>query len=332
MSSDTPLYASIDDVRARLAEQRYICDRNIATVVYLATELRKPLLVEGPAGVGKTELAKVMAASLGSDFIRLQCYEGLDEAKALYEWEYAKQLLYTQILKDKIGEVTAGTKTLSEAVDRLTEQDDVFFSNRFVLPRPLLQAIRADRQTVLLIDEIDKSDNEFEAFLLEILSDFQVTIPELGTIAAERIPIVVLTSNNAREMSDALKRRCLHLYIDFPSQELEEEILSVRVPEVAAEMAKEVTTVVQKLRTLDLKKAPSISETLDWTRALALMNVSDLGDEVVKDTLSTIAKYEGDLRKAEKELESFLGKKRAAQAAGEQAEQEAPETDKDLLH
>ena len=335
MSINPTTYSSIEDVRERLGEQKYICDRNIATVVYLATQLEKPLLVEGPAGVGKTELAKVVASSLSAKLIRLQCYEGLDESKALYEWEYAKQLLYTQILKDKISEVTHGTKSLAEAVERLTEEDDVFFSNRFVLPRPLLQAITNEQQTVLLIDEIDKADSEFEAFLLEILSDFQVTIPELGTISAERVPIVVLTSNNAREMSDALKRRCLHLYIDFPDQALEEEILRVRIPGLADSLASEVTKVVQKLRTLDLKKAPSISETLDWTRALAVMNITDLGEDVVKDTLSAVCKYEGDLRKAEKELEAHLKKARAkAEAAALAADTPGANggADKDMLH
>ena len=324
-------YESVEEVRRLLATQRYICDKNIATVVFLATRLGKPLLVEGPAGVGKTELSKAIAGSLGARLIRLQCYEGLDEAKALYEWEYAKQLLYTQILKDKIGEVTAGTRTLAEAVDRLTAQDDVFFSYRFVLPRPLLQAIQSDDRVVLLIDEIDKADAEFEAFLLEILSDFQVTVPEIGTIEAKRIPIVVLTSNNAREMSDALKRRCIHLYIDFPSKELELEIVGLKVPDVHERMANEIVELIHAVRKLDLKKQPSISETLDWARALTVMNVDSLGDELVRDTLSTICKYEGDVRKAEKELEQFVQKKRAEQPAAP-AQPGKTGGDKDLLH
>jgi len=215
------MFDSIDDVIARLAAQNYIANRTIGAVVYLASKLEKPILVEGPAGVGKTELAKVIASALGRELIRLQCYEGLDEAKALYEWEYAKQLLYTQILKDKIGEVLQGTASMKEAVDRISAEEDVFFSDRFILSRPLLEAITSSLPTVLLIDEIDKSDAEFEAFLLEVLSDFQVSVPELGTIRAKHIPSVVLTSNNAREMSDALKRRCLHLYIDFPPAEQE---------------------------------------------------------------------------------------------------------------
>ena len=331
MSSDTA-YASAEDVKRLLADQKYICDTNIATVVYLATMLGKPLLVEGPAGVGKTELAKVIASSLDTRLIRMQCYEGLDEAKALYEWEYAKQLLYTQILKDKISEVTAGTKSLAEAVDRLTEQDDVFFSKRFVLPRPLLQAIQSERRVVLLIDEIDKADAEFEAFLLEILSDFQVTIPELGTIEAVNIPIVVLTSNNAREMSDALKRRCLHLYIDFPNIELEHEIVRLKVPEAEEKLTKEVVELVHSIRALDLKKQPSISETLDWARALCVMNVDNLDEDLVKDTLATICKYEGDLRKAEKELAQHLQKKKASVAGESGAAKPAAGDDKDLLH
>jgi len=304
------MFESIDQVMERFAERKYICNRAIATVVFLASRMHKPILVEGPAGVGKTELAKVMSACLDQKLIRLQCYEGLDEAKALYEWEYGKQLLYTQILKDKIGEVLAGTSTLREAVERIADQDGVFFSERFILPRPLLQAITSEKPVVLLVDEIDKSDSEFEAFLLEILSDFQVSVPELGTIEARHLPLVVLTSNSSREMSDALKRRCLHLYIDFPDTEHEREIVRLKVPEVPAALAAEVVSVVQRVRRLDLKKAPSISETLDWARALALLNVDDLGDEAVRDTLSAIFKYEVDIRKAEKELRDHVARQR----------------------
>jgi MoxR-like ATPase len=329
-------FDSIADVRERLAAQRYICDDNIATVVYLATRLGKPLLVEGPAGVGKTELAKVIAGGLSAQLIRMQCYEGIDEAKALYEWEYAKQLLYTQVLKEKISEVTAGASSLSEAVDRITAQDDVFFSNRFILPRPLLQAIQSEERSVLLIDEIDKADAEFEAFLLEILSDFQVTVPEIGTIEAKHIPIVLLTSNNAREMSDALKRRCLHLYIDFPTAELELEIIRLKVPEAADGLANDIATMIQSLRKLDMKKKPSISETLDWAKALVIMNAAGLGDEIVRNTLSTIAKYEGDLRKTEKELATFLERRKAEQKAKDAAAAAAgpsePTDGSDLLH
>jgi len=326
MSDPLQPFSSIDEVVQRFAAQKYICSRRIATVVYLASHLRKPILVEGPAGVGKTELAKVLAASLGCDLIRLQCYEGLDEAKALYEWEYAKQLLYTQILKDKINEVIGGAKSLREAVDRIAREDDVFFSDRFILPRPLLRAIMAETPTVLLIDEIDKADPEFEAFLLEVLSDFQVSVPELGTLRAQHIPLVVLTSNNAREMSDALKRRCLHLFIDFPPTSQELEIVRLKVPEISARLAEELVRFIHRVRQLDLKKVPSISETLDWARALALLNADALDEQVVQDTLNTVLKYEGDIRKAQEELKDYLARRQAEQR------DRPPDGDKDLLH
>jgi len=319
------MFASIDDVIRRFAEQRYICNRRIATVVYLATHLEKPILIEGPAGVGKTELAKVVAGSLGLNLIRLQCYEGLDEAKALYEWEYAKQLLYTQILKDKISEVLGGATSLREAVERIADQDDVFFSDRFILPRPLLRSITSPQRTVLLIDEIDKSDSEFEAFLLEVLSDFTVSVPELGTLSATHIPIVLLTSNNAREMSDALKRRCLHLYIDFPGGEQELEIVRLKVPGITETLAAQVVEAVQRVRKLDLKKSPSISETLDWAKTLTLLNAERLDEALVNDTLSAVLKYEGDIRKAQDELKAYLQAQRTRGAA-------EPGDDKDLLH
>ncbi len=303
------MFDSVEKVETLLSEESYICDRKIATVVFLAEKLEKPVLVEGPAGVGKTELAKVVAAATGRSLVRLQCYEGLDEAKALYEWEYSKQLLYTQILKERFTEVMAGTRTLAEAAERVGQEDSVFFSDHFIVPRPLLHAITAAEPTLLLVDEVDKSDPEFEAFLLEVLSDFQVTIPEIGTVKAVQKPLVFLTSNNAREMSDALKRRCLHLFIDYPSEELERRILATKVPGIDDRLIQDLVAMMQRLRELDLKKAPSISETLDWARALLALNASELDDDVVNQTLNVILKYEGDVRKAQGELSRLLARK-----------------------
>src|SRR4030042_104648 len=306
------MFNSPEKVERRFREQNSLCPRRVATSVFLSCRRQKPLLVEGPAGVGKTELGKVLAQALGLDLIRLQCYEGLDEAKALYEWEYAKQMLYTQILKEKIGEVLEDARGLKAAVERISAQEDVFFSEKFLLPRPLLRAIQQERPCVLLIDEVDKSDPEFEAFLLEVLSDFQVSVPELGTLRAKHIPYVVLTSNNAREMSDGLKRRCLHLHLDFPPAEQELSIVRLKVPGIAETLAKEVVSFVHRLRQLDLKKSPSISETLDWARALTLLNAETLGEETVHNTLNLLLKYEGDIKKAQKEVAQFLEQKRAA--------------------
>ena len=304
-----PAFASVDDVITRLRAHAYICDRRIATAVFLADRMEKPILVEGPAGVGKTELAKTLAAVLSAELIRLQCYEGLDEAKALYEWEYPKQLLYSQILRDKIGEVTSGAHTLTEAVDKLAAQENAFFSERFLLPRPLLRAIRSPQRSVLLIDEVDRSDAEFEAFLLEVLSDFQVSVPELGTLKAAHRPFVVLTSNNAREMTDALKRRCLHLFIGYPDAARELEIVQSRIPNAPATLSEAVVRVVQRVRDLDLKKRPSVSETLDWARALTILNAQTLDQKLVEETLNLILKYEGDIERAREKLPELTATK-----------------------
>jgi MoxR-like ATPase len=316
------MFESVDQVITRLRDQGYICDKKIATVVFLAQQLEKPILVEGPAGVGKTELAKVVAGALGRNLIRLQCYEGLDEAKALYEWEYSKQLLYTQILKDRFSEAMSGARNMREAAAQVGKEDTVFFSDHFIVPRPLMRAITADEPALLLIDEVDKSDPEFEAFLLEVLSDFQVTVPEIGTFEARQKPFVVLTSNDAREMSDALKRRCLHLWIDFPNEELEVMILDTKVPDIDKRLAEEVVAVMHRIRKLDLKKTPSISETLDWARALLALNAAEIEDQIVSDTLNVILKYEGDVKKAQGELGKLIEKKSAEAAA--QGPQPAP--------
>ena len=325
------MFESVKDVVTQLRAEKYICDERIGTVVYLAQQLGKPILIEGPAGVGKTELAKVVARAMGRELIRLQCYEGLDEAKALYEWEYSKQLLYTQILKDKVAETIAGASSIAEAAELVGKEDSVFFSDRFIVPRPLMRAITSEKPVLLLIDEVDKSDPEFEAFLLEVLSDFQVTVPEIGTIVAKSHPMVFLTSNDAREMSDALKRRCLHLWIDYPSAELEVSILGTKVPEIDERLAQEVVDVMNRVRDLDLKKSPSISETLDWARALLALNASELEDKIVSDTLNVILKYEGDVKKAQSELSKLIVKKSAEKSA--EGAQPAPAAQKKgVLH
>ena len=281
-------FASPDEVSARLGATGYLADQATATTAYLAGVLEKPLLVEGPAGVGKTELAKAVSRATGAELVRLQCYEGLDEARALYEWNYKKQLLRIQASQ-------GDGQTWSET------HDDIF-TDEFLLTRPLLTAIRREQPTVLLIDEVDKTDVEVEGLLLEVLSDFQVTIPELGTVEAVRRPFVVLTSNASRELSEALKRRCLYLHVDYPTLEREKEIVLAKVPGVTVNLADQIARVVRSIRQLDLKKAPSVSETLDWARTLLLLNIDTIDEKTAKETLHILLKYQTDIAKATKEL------------------------------
>ena len=300
------MFESVDNVQQRFRDAKYIANRRISTVVYLAERMGRPVLIEGPAGVGKTELAKTLSDVTKRRLIRMQCYEGLDEGKALYEWKYAKQLLYTQLLRERIGELVADAPSLPDAVAKIAGQEDAFFSFRFLSPRPLLSAILAEEPVVLLVDEIDKAEPEFEAFLLEVLSDFQVSVPELGTIRARHIPLVVLTSNNARELSDGLKRRCLHLFIDFPAPAEELEIIRMKVPEIPAELARSVVEAVQKIRGLDLRKPPSVSESLDWARSLVILNAKELDPTLVESTLTMLVKYEKDLERVKGSLDKVL--------------------------
>lgn len=286
------MFESIEDVKERLTAQKYLVNQKAATAVFLAVKLQKPLLIEGPAGVGKTQLAKAVAKALDTELIRLQCYEGLDESKALFEWNYQKQLLRIQAnhLTDKSWEETKAN----------------IFSEDFYLARPLLKALQAANPVVLLVDELDKSDEEFESFLLEALSDYQVSIPELGTVRAKSIPVVILTSNNYRDFSDALKRRCIHLYIDYPSFERELAIIRLRVPEINGALAEKVVAFVQSLRKMTLKKAPSISETLDWARTLVVLGAVGLEEQIVADTLNVLLKYQMDIKKVEERIGGLL--------------------------
>ena len=295
-------FASTREIQQGFKDAQYICNKKIATTLYLAYHLGKPILVEGPAGVGKTELAKTAATYLDVALVRMQCYEGLDESKALYEWKYGKQLLYTQMLKEKLNDVIKGADGLSESIDKLHQYNDIFFSESFLEPRPLMKALQDKEGAVLLVDEIDKSDHEFEAFLLEILSDFQVSIPEIGTIVAEARPFVFLTSNNTRELSEALKRRCLHLYIPLPDPKLEREIIQIRVPGLSESLRVQLVSFVQQLRELDLKKVPSISETVDWARVLLLLHADKLSSDLISETFHVILKFEEDIKAAEEDL------------------------------
>ena len=300
-------FESVADVVDRFRAFEYVTTERVATVVYLATELGKPVLVEGPAGVGKTELAKTLASCSDRRLVRLQCYEGQDDTKALYEWDYGKQLLYTQLLRERIDTLLAGTTELAQAAERLRGQEDVFFSEHFLVERPLLESIRSPEPTVLLIDEIDRADEQLEALMLEVLAEFQVTIPELGTLSARTQPWVIITSNTTRDVSEALKRRCLHLSLGYPSAERELEILRLKVPGIAEDLLRSVVSVVRAVRDLDLRKAPSISEALDWARALTLLNVTSLDRDVIEETISLLIKHDQDVERVQQELPRLVG-------------------------
>lgn len=301
--------ASVDALVQGLASVGYIASRRIATALYMAVHLQKPILVEGSAGVGKTELALSTAALLNHPLIRMQCYEGLDESKALYEWKYGKQLLYTQLLKDRMGEALSDAPTMDAAMGRLHGMGDLFFSEPFLEPRPLMKALREDDGCVLLIDEVDKSDEAFEAFLLEVLSAYQVSIPEIGVIKAKTPPLVFLTSNNVRDLGDALKRRCLHLHIPLPEPALEERIVLTRVPGIEADLTHKLVAFVQSLRSLELRKPPSISETVDWARALILLHAESLEPAMVRDTLNVILKFEQDIDQVEPQIVELMARR-----------------------
>jgi MoxR-like ATPase len=290
-------FGTVDDVVDALGKQGYIADTRLATTVFLVTRLDKPLLIEGPAGVGKTELAKALAAVTGRRLLRLQCYEGQDETKALYEWDYGKQLLYTQILREKIGQVVADAPDLGSAVDRIGAQESVFFSERFLAARPLLEAVRSEEPVVLLIDEVDRADEALEAVLLETLAENQVSVPEVGTFVAKQPPYVILTSNNTRDLSAALKRRCLHLFLDYPTAERELEIVRSKETGLPDALAAQLVEIVRGIRELELRKSPSISETIDWARTLAVLGVEELTSTVLSDTAAVVVKYDRDVRR-----------------------------------
>ena len=292
-----PRFESVQQVRERLRDVDYLADDGIAGIAYLADRLQKPILVEGPAGTGKTQLAKSVAEITGAKLIRLQCYEGLDESKALYEWNYKKQLLRIQTEKGEGGD---------QAGDWTELKDDIF-SDEFLLTRPLLEAITSDEPVVLLIDEVDRVEVETEALLLEILSDYQVSIPELGTIEAKQIPLVFLTSNNTRELSEALKRRCLYLHVDYPDMEREKEIVLTKVPDITENLADQVARVVRSIRQIELKKSPSVSETLDWAKTLVLLGVEKIDEQTASQTINILLKYQSDINKALKELATADG-------------------------
>lgn len=324
MASKTPLtgyepMTSIEAITAGLAGVGYISTDQISTAVFLAHGLRKPILIEGPAGVGKTDLAASLARWMELPLIRLQCYEGLDEGKALYEWKYGKQLLYTQILKEKLNELIGAADSLGQSLGKLADFEDLFFSPQFLEARPLLNAMQQDKGSVLLIDEIDKSDEAFEAFLLEVLSDYQVSVPEIGTIRAKVPPIVILTSNNVRELGDALKRRCLHLHIGFPDHLREQRIVRARVDGISDTLLSQLVRFVQSVRETDIKKRPSIAETVDWARTLLLLHASDLDERFVRDTLNVLLKHETDIAAIAPQVPKLVREAVGADAGGRMA-------------
>lgn len=301
-----PPFSDVDATAAGLDAADYLADRDTVVTTWLAGALGRPLLVEGPPGVGKTELAKAVARARGWELLRLQCYEGLDEQKALYEWEYGKQMLYTQLVREALAETVAGAADLSEAVERVSAHDAAFFHERFLIERPLLAALRSEEPVVLLIDEVDRGDPEFEAMLLEVLSDFAVSIPELGTMQARSRPFVVLTSNATRELTEALRRRCLHLVLDFPSEARELEIVRRRVPEASEALSKHLVRFIQSIRTSELRKMPSVAETIDWARALVLLGARGLEPELVRQTLGVLLKHAEDVARVGPELPRHL--------------------------
>jgi MoxR-like ATPase len=284
------------NIKELLSSGGYIADEAIATAVFLALRMEKPILIEGPPGVGKTGLAKTLSETLNFTLVRLQCYEGIDEGKALYDWEYGKQLLYTQMLRTQLDNRLSDSSSLSDAVEILADEESLFFSDNFLVQRPILRSFMSDERSVLLIDEIDRSDDEFEALLLECLSEFQVSVPELGVISAKHKPLTILTSNGTRMISDALRRRCLYLYIDYPELEREVEIVRARFPDICEELARQMVGFLRTARELNLRKPPSVSETLDWAEVLSLLHVNKLTSSVITNTVGVIAKHQADLK------------------------------------